>query len=124
MLLIKTKLGLSTIHGIGLFADQLIPKDTIVWQHNDLIDRVYRYDQLENMPDIIQQTLNNYGWREDEYFIMPGDNARFTNHSITPNCEPAPGISIAIRDIQIGEEITENYSSFDEDFELYINALE
>jgi hypothetical protein len=30
MLLVKTKLGLSAIHGIGLFSEQLIPKGTPV----------------------------------------------------------------------------------------------
>jgi SET domain-containing protein len=112
MLLVKTKIGSSLIHGIGLFADQFIPANTIVWRHNDLIDRVYRYDQLEHMPNIIQDILNNYGWRENEYLVMPGDNARFTNHSLAPNCETAPGISYALYDIQVGEEITEDYSSF------------
>ena len=28
MLLVKTRLGASAIHGIGLFADEFIPKDT------------------------------------------------------------------------------------------------
>ncbi len=123
MLLVKTKVAISTIHGIGLFADEFIPEGTIVWKHNDLIDRVYNYDQLGDLPNLIQDTLNMYGWREDAFFIVPGDNARFTNHSAKPNCETAPGISIAIDDIQIGEEITENYSSFDKDFELYKNKL-
>ncbi len=38
MLLIKTKLDLSKIHGIGLFAGEDIPKGTIIWRFNSLID--------------------------------------------------------------------------------------
>lgn len=32
MLKVRTKLGKSTIAGTGLFADQFIAKDTIIWQ--------------------------------------------------------------------------------------------
>lgn len=32
MLLVKTRLGISSIHGIGLFADELIPKGTVTWR--------------------------------------------------------------------------------------------
>lgn len=32
MLLVKTKINKSNIHGIGLFAAEFIPKNTIVWR--------------------------------------------------------------------------------------------
>jgi hypothetical protein len=38
MLLVKTRLGQSLISGIGLFADQFIPKDTIIWKFTEGVD--------------------------------------------------------------------------------------
>jgi hypothetical protein len=34
MLLVKTKLGQSKIHGIGLFADELIPMGRIIFKED------------------------------------------------------------------------------------------
>lgn len=34
MLIVKTKLGLSNINEIGLFADEDIPRGTIIWKNN------------------------------------------------------------------------------------------
>ena len=124
MLLVKTKLGLSKIHGIGLLADEFIAKDTVIWRHNDIIDRVYAYSQLANIPEPAQSAIRYYGWREGNYLIWAGDNARFVNHSTSPNCQTTGGgVSVAIKDIQAGEEIVEDYKTFDEDFDLYAAKL-
>lgn len=123
MLLVKTKVAPSSIHGVGLIADEFILKGTPIWIHNDLVDKVYRYERLCDIPEPAKSTIDMYGWREGNYWIYPGDNARFTNHSTSPNCVQDGEVSVALRDIEFGEEITEDYSSFDEDFQLYANKL-
>lgn len=124
MLLVQTKLAPSQIHGTGLVADQFIPKGTIVWMHEDSIDRVYLAEGLNSLPIRARQFIHTYGWREGKYYILPGDNARFVNHSKEPNCAiDGKGQSYAIRDIQVGEEITEGYDAFDEDFSLYSDTF-
>ena len=40
MLLVKTKLNISPIHGIGLFAVEFIPAKTIVWKFHPAIDLI------------------------------------------------------------------------------------
>lgn len=124
MLLVKTKIAPSKIHGIGLIADEFIPSGKIIWKHHDLVDRVYHYKQLDDIPEPARSVVQYYGWREGDYFIWPGDNARFVNHSKTPNVQTqGGGVSVAIKDIQIGEEIIEDYSTFDQDFPLYADKL-
>ena len=124
MLLVKTKLATSKIHGIGLIADQYIAGGTVVWEHDDIIDRVYCSSKLNSLPFLAHQAILTYGWREGQYYIYPGDNARFINCSKEPNCKiNDKGQSVAIRDIFPGEEITEDYSSFDEDFNLYADDI-
>ena len=42
------------------------------------------------------------------------DNARYTNHSYIPNTMAKGKKTLAARDIEAGEEITENYYTFDD----------
>ncbi len=128
MLLVKTKLKFSDIDGIGLFSNQFIPKGTVIWKYETTIDNLYRVDELRYIPEIAKKMLNHYGYR-NEYgdYILCGDDARFFNHSSTPNCleEYSPGgtsPTIALRDIEKDEELTVNYSTFDNDYKNKLNV--
>ena len=122
MLRVKTKLDPSSIDGIGLFADQLISKDTVVWEFNPLIDLRLSEDQIETLPEAARRQVQKYSYR-DEFsglYIFCGDDARFFNHADEPNCVdvtwgPFGGRTIAERDIEPGEELTCNYETFDKD---------
>jgi uncharacterized protein len=123
MLRVKTRLGLSRIDGIGLFADQHIPHDTIVWEFNPLIDLKLREDEIASLAEGARQQVQKYSYRDElsGLYIFCGDDARFFNHSEEPNCVdvswgPFGGRTIAGRDIRQGEELTCNYASFDKDF--------
>lgn len=48
--------------------------------------------------------------------VLCCDNERFVNHSENPNSITVGDTSIAARDIAVGEEITENYRDFCEDW--------
>ena len=54
MLLVRTRLGPSTIHGIGVFADEDIPRGTIVWSFNPLIDKALTDEEIEGLPALAQ----------------------------------------------------------------------
>ncbi len=57
MLLVKTKLGLSKIHGIGLFADENIKKGTIIWKFTPDFDLKFTKAQIEKFPKQLQGYL-------------------------------------------------------------------
>lgn len=57
MLLVKTKIGPSTIQGIGLFADQFISKGTRVWEFNSDLDLEITFKQLNTLPPIAKASL-------------------------------------------------------------------
>ncbi len=115
MLTVKTYIDKSLVHGIGLFAAEFIPKDTLIWKLNrdlDLIISQNEYDKLstlskEHFDWFAYYSENRGGW------ILCFDNAKFVNHSKTPNTYRV-GDTIALHDIQIGEEITEDYYVFNE----------
>ncbi len=116
----------SKIHGLGLFAKKLIPKGTVWWHAREqdvmiitkeqfiMFDSSIKSPQIENFMTI----LLNYSYceRDIDALIFILDNNRYVNHSFNPNSgqpEDEPGIcSVALRDIQIGEEITEDYSKY------------
>jgi len=124
MLLVKTKIGTSPIHGIGIFADELITKGTRIWEYREGVDS--RFDQkfLETLPDPAHKQMLNYAYKNPltGLYVLCGDDARFFNHSENPNTDDlgfdealvqGEGITVANRDIQPGEEIVSNYRSFD-----------
>lgn len=115
MLYVKTKIGPSTIDGTGLFADEFIPKGTAVWKYNPSIDRLLTTDEVANFAEPIQERFHNYAFFDKKYgkYMFCGDDGRFFNHSENPNCDDSQDdITIAIRDIDQGEELTVDYTSF------------
>lgn len=116
MLLIKTFIGPSSIHGTGLFAAEFIPKGSVIWHFDARIDRLIDALEVESLPDVAREHMQRYcGLLENGKYLQTGDNDRYINHSSTPNTETRPFLEdlIAARDIQIGEEITEDYRVFD-----------
>jgi hypothetical protein len=59
MLLVKTKLDVSHIHGIGLFAEELIPRNTVVWKFHPLIDLVITENQIDELAEDARTQIKN-----------------------------------------------------------------
>lgn len=122
MLLVKTKIGPSKIAGIGLFADEFIAKGTPVWKFELGFDLQISKSKFSELSESAQQQVLNYCYfnPKTNYYVVCSDDARFFNHSDDPNCTSGPDddhIDVAIRDIQKGEELTQNYKIFDGNIE-------
>ena len=110
--------------GLGLFAKQFIPKDSLIWKispnHNAHIytsrEEVVRHvNEMSSVEDTRQWLSRLYGGNYNAVEIL--DDARLWNHSDEPNC--GGGLlgdtqsTYALRDIETGEELTENYGCFE-----------
>jgi SET domain-containing protein len=126
MLLVKTRVGPSAVHGLGLFADQFIPKGTRMWEFDASVDRRFDETQLAGLTEAERDALlmHCYVNPRSGLYVYCGDSARYLNHSDEPNCEDVgfdegivdgEGVTIAARDIQPGEEILSDYKAFDAD---------
>jgi len=120
MILIPTRVGPSAIHGNGLFAAADIPPGTPVWRHQPGFDQVIPPEVLGSLPEAAQAHVRWFGFlsTEDGGWHLSGDHACFMNHSDAPNTgESAPTerdvITVALRPIRAGEELTCDYRAFD-----------
>ncbi len=115
MLLVKTKIGESKVHGTGLFADQFIPKGTITWEWNETFDVAFDQGAVDSLPPIQREYILYYAYLDKELnkLILCGDSQRFINHSKNTNIDSTPRRDIANRDIEIGEEFLCDYNLFD-----------
>lgn len=116
MLLIKHKIAPSKIGGLGLFADEFIKKDTIIWKNNTDSELIITNEQKQNLSDYMKNVFSYHGYfdKKQELWKLPLDNSRFMNHSNPSNTiVDESGNSVAILDIKIDEEITCNYAEFD-----------
>lgn len=123
MLLVRTYLAPSAIHGIGLFAGQRVPAGTPVWRFAAPLDRIYTVAQVAALPAVARAFLKRYGYRRHTHIFLCGDDGRFVNHADLPSCVAADdGASIAARDLAIGDELTEDYRAFDDDADAHVGG--
>ena len=118
MLLIETRLKRSRIHGIGLFADKRIRKGTKIWRYSKDIDLVLSPKNLQHLAEPSRKQITAYIYKDiiTKQIVLCGDDARYFNHSNTPNVIDVPGdpyLCIAKRNIRKGEELTHNYYCYD-----------
>jgi len=103
--------------GYGVVATSFIPKGTITWIF-DPLDQVFTPGEIKKLAPVFQDKLNTYTYRDHEgNFILCWDHSRFVNHSFHSNCiSTAYNFELAVRDIQPGEELTDDYG--------YLNVTE
>ena len=107
----KTELKyISEAVGFGVVATDFIPAGTITWVLDEL-DQEFSPLEFELMAPVYQTILETYSYRNNlGNFILCWDNARFVNHSFNSNClTTAYDFEIAIRDIEPGEQLTDDY---------------
>lgn len=127
MFVVKTKLGFSKIHGIGVFAEEFIHRGSVVQVYDTMLDKAYPKSMVRHANPLFQEFIKQYAYLDgDVYILLLGDNARFLNHSLYPNLVGFVGdnrTDMAHRDIDIGEELTVNYYEFDDEAVLKLGAF-
>jgi SET domain-containing protein len=112
MLTIKTYLARSPIHGMGVFAAEAVSAGRVVWEINYDIDREFSRSDYMSFPDSLRQWMARYLFiTPEQRLFFCGDNARFMNHSFTPNTKDVDDYCVAAIEIQVGDELTYDYRS-------------
>lgn len=121
MLLVPTVRRNSEIHGIGVFAAEFIPKGRPTWRFTPGVDAALHPEVLDRIPAASRDQFMTYAYLDIRtgLYVLCADDARFMNHSADPavrgdyETEPVFGMDIAARDIEVGEELTCDYATFD-----------
>lgn len=121
MLLVDVYLDKSPIHGLGVFSVHPISRGTEIWRFSKGFDLDLPPYYVNDMPPVLLKKLRHYGYIDLNLnrFILCCDDARFINHSDNPNVytdysQDRYGVDFAVRDIEAGEELTVDYSSFED----------
>ena len=96
--------------GYGVVATAFLPAGTITWVL-DKLDREFTPLQIQNMEPLYQEIIDTYTFRNNNgNLVLCWDNGRYVNHSFNSNClTTAYDFEIAIRDIHVGEQLTDDY---------------
>lgn len=96
--------------GLGVFATEFIPRGTIVYVKDQLEIEIHANDARLSDP-VMRVIIERYSYTEPTGTrILSWDLAKYVNHSCDPNTiSTGYGFEIAIRDIQPGEQITDDY---------------
>lgn len=122
MLTVKTKIKDSKINGIGLFADQFIPRGSITWRFDPKFDIYFDPAEVEKMTQQQRELVVHFAYlsKKSGKYVYSIDDTRFTNHSSDPNIDNTQVLEgdievcgIAKKDINIGDEITIDYCLID-----------
>jgi len=125
MYLVKIDVKESTINGKGVFSVEPIKQGTVVWKFDFSHDKSLSPEDFENLSEEDRAKLLRVAYlsRQTNRWVYPPENdpALFTNHNPETNNmsvvwdktisdEP---VFVANRDIEAGEELTNNYLDFD-----------
>lgn len=119
MIHIKYKLDRSGNHGIGLFADQEIKADQLIYTPSPLLDVNLTQEQFDSLGDNEKRELQYWGFfdKPSQKWHVDFDVSHFINHSYEPTVTQDKNYEeahlIAARDIKSGEELTQNYLEFE-----------
>ncbi len=107
--------------GYGVFAKKFIPEGTIVYVKDSLELEVSPEAYAQHTEEM-QKAIEKYSYIDERgYRIVSWDFAKYVNHCCHCNTmSTGYGFEIAIRDIQAGEEITDEYGIFNIEEEIHL----
>ena len=121
---VEVKVATNPEMGLGLFTKEFIQKGTIVWEFVEGVDIKMDEVTFNKLNYAQKEYFEKYGWKEDDGFYYSScDLTNFINHSNKPNLDIVGEKVVSNRDIKVGEELFENYSQFDPEFETYKNEF-
>jgi SET domain-containing protein len=107
-----------------MFADQDIKQGEVIYTASPLLDLNISGNTFEKLSQIEKNEVRYWGfWIESEkVWHVDFDMSKFINHSFKANTTQDPShvdaYLLAVRDINIGEELTQNYLEFETEEDL------
>lgn len=113
---IKTALKEIPLKGIALMAGENIKKGQVIYKDDPTFDKLISDAEFQQLSPLMREFVRTYAAYSDtkKGYYLCCDNARFFNHSESPNTHYIleQGIVIALCDIPIGTELSSDYREF------------
>lgn len=119
MIHIKYKLDKSSLHGIGLFADQGIKQGELIYTASPNLDTNITQEEFDSLEEKEKSEVLWWGFFDEpsQRWHIDFDVSKFINHSddanVTQDKNHDEAYLVAKRDINQGEELTQNYLEFE-----------
>ena len=120
MFLIDTYLDKSKINGVGVFAKENVKKGEKIKEVRPEFEIEFDKENLPRMPLALTRFIDNYAYEREKgsnIVVLGIDNEKYLNHSDDPSVNDD---GIALKDINIGDEITINYRDFDDSIDKWL----
>jgi len=111
MILPRYRIAASRIPGAGkgLFLDEPVARGSLITAPDD-IRKVYKWSDVQALPDAAQLLASTVRWFEDRYTVTPEwPDECYVNHSFAPSGLWHLGFVFALADLPAGTEITVDY---------------
>lgn len=119
MIHIAYRLKASDLHGVGLFANENIKNGQLIYTASPLLDLNITQEQFDRLEQKEKDEVLWWGFfdQPSQLWHVDFDVSKFINHSpnatVTQDENHDEAYLIAARDIQLGEELTQNYLEFE-----------
>lgn len=109
--------------GYGVFATAFIPTGTLVYVKDELEIEI-PLAQYKQISPVYRQIIDKYAFIDEQGTrVLSWDHAKYVNHCCQCNTmSTGYGFEIAIRDIQPGEQITDEYGMFNMEHDLELSC--
>lgn len=115
MLLVRTELRQSSIHGFGVFAREPIARGVKVWEFHPLLDVKIPPEVFDALPPAAREEIEIHLYEPEAGgpLYYEATMGKYMNHSRTPNVDFSQvDAGWAVCDIAAGDELTCDYRTF------------
>jgi hypothetical protein len=119
MIHVAYKLKASSLHGVGLFIDQDAKKGDLIYTASPLLDLNITQEQFDSLGQREKDEILWWGFfdQPSQMWHVDFDVSKFINHAydatVTQDEDHDEAYLVAARDMQAGEELTQNYLEFE-----------
>ncbi len=130
MIHIKYKLDKSDKHGIGLFTEENLQSGQLVYTASPLLDLNITQKEFDSLTKAEQQEILWWGFFDKslQKWHVDFDVSKFINHSknatLTQKDTYTDAYLVTTREVQKGEELTQNYLEFESVDDLRRRGIE
>jgi len=120
MFLIDTYLDKSKIHGVGVFSKENINKGRRIKEERPEFEMEFDKNKLPSMPLALAKLIDTHAHERrlgSGILVLGLDNEKYLNHSDNPSVDDD---GIALKNINIGDEITIDYRNFDDNIKTWL----